>query len=79
MEPAAPRTRLTSLDVFRGLVVALLVLVEWVLPAPGYTWLRHAPWDGVRIPDVVFPAFLFMVGASASLANRVDLRKLLRR
>jgi predicted acyltransferase len=79
METAAPRPRVTSLDVFRGLVVALLVLVEWVLPAPGYTWLRHSPWAGVRIPDVVFPAFLFMVGASASLANRVDLRRLLRR
>ncbi|MCU1486330.1 MAG: hypothetical protein JWN67_3076 [Actinomycetia bacterium] len=79
MEPAAVRSRLTSLDVFRGLVVALLVLVEWVLPAPGYTWLRHSPWDGVRIPDVVFPAFLFMVGASASLATRVDPRRLVRR
>jgi predicted acyltransferase len=79
MEPTTPRPRLTSLDVFRGLVVALLVLVEWVLPAPGYTWLRHSPWDGVRIPDVVFPAFLFMVGASASLATRVDLRRLARR
>jgi predicted acyltransferase len=79
MEPATARPRVTSLDVFRGLVVALLVLVEWVLPAPGYTWLRHSPWAGVRIPDVVFPAFLFMVGASASLANRVVLRKLVRR
>lgn len=73
------RPRLTSLDVFRGLVVALLVFVEWVLPAPGYTWLRHSPWNGMRVPDVVFPAFLFMVGASSSLATRVDLRKLVRR
>ncbi|MCU1377989.1 MAG: hypothetical protein JWN29_972 [Acidimicrobiales bacterium] len=79
METAAPRTRRTSLDVFRGLVVVLLVLVEWVLPAPGYTWLRHSPWDGLRIPDVVFPAFLFMVGASASLATRWDGRRLARR
>lgn len=55
--------RLSSLDLLRGLVVALLVLVEWLLPSPAYPWLRHSPWDGIRVADVVFPAFLFIVGA----------------
>jgi heparan-alpha-glucosaminide N-acetyltransferase len=71
--------RLTSLDVFRGLVVALLVLVEWVPPSPGLSWLRHSPWDGVRIADVVFPAFLFMVGAGMSLASGTRWARLARR
>lgn len=53
--------------------------VEWVLPSPAYPWLRHSPWDGMRVADVVFPAFLFMVGASASLADRVDGRRLAKR
>jgi predicted acyltransferase len=74
-----PTNRLTSLDVFRGLVVALLVLVEWVPPSPGGSWLRHSPWNGMRVADVVFPSFLFMVGASASLASRTRWRRLLRR
>ena len=73
------RPRLTSLDTFRGLVVALLVLVEWVLPSPAYPWLRHSPWDGLRVADVVFPAFLFMVGAGASFATPGDGRRLAKR
>ena len=72
-------TRFTSLDVFRGLVVALLVLVEWVPPSPGASWMRHSPWNGLRIADVVFPSFLFMVGASASIASRTRWRRLVRR
>ena len=48
--------------------MALLVFVEWLLPGPGADWFRHSPWHGIRVADVVFPAFLFMVGASASVA-----------
>jgi predicted acyltransferase len=77
---AADRARRRpSLDVFRGLDVLLLVLVEWVLPSPAYSWLRHSPWNGIRVADVVFPAFLFLVGASASVGRdrpfRADARR----
>lgn len=57
--------RLTSLDAFRGLTIALMILVN----TPG-TWehvfppLRHAPWDGWTPTDLVFPFFLFIVGVS---------------
>jgi predicted acyltransferase len=63
-------TRRPSLDIFRGLDVLLLLLVEWVLPSPAYSWLRHSPWNGIRVADVVFPAFLFLVGASAAAGRR---------
>ena len=67
--------RLVSLDVFRGLTVAAMVVVN----NPG-TWsriywpLEHAEWDGWTPTDLVFPFFLFIVGVSItlSLARRVE-------
>lgn len=61
--------RLVALDVLRGLTVALMILVNnpgsWshVLPP-----LRHAAWHGCTPTDLVFPFFLFSVGASMSLS-----------
>lgn len=60
---AAKRERFLSLDVFRGMTVALMILVN----NPG-TWdhiyepLDHAPWVGCTFADLVFPFFLFAVG-----------------
>ena len=39
------------------------------LPSSAYAWLRHSPWDGIRVADVVFPLFLFLVGASAAVGR----------
>ena len=61
--------RLLSLDVFRGLTVAAMVLVN----NPG-TWravygpLRHADWHGWTPTDLIFPFFLFIVGVAIPLA-----------
>src|SRR5881397_3012939 len=57
--------RLLSLDVFRGITVAAMVLVN----NPG-TWravyapLRHADWHGWTPTDLIFPFFLFIVGVA---------------
>lgn len=58
-------TRLLSLDVFRGLTVAAMILVN----NPGdwgniYAPLKHAPWHGCTPTDLIFPFFLFIVGVS---------------
>lgn len=67
VEPAVPPApeRLLSLDVFRGLTVAAMLLVN----NPG-TWsavydpLEHAAWHGWTPTDLIFPFFLFIVGVS---------------
>ena len=57
--------RLISLDVFRGLTVAAMILVN----NPGdwghiYPPLEHAKWNGCTPTDLIFPFFLFIVGVS---------------
>lgn len=69
MEKTQKPVRLQSLDVFRGLTVALMILVN----TPGdwghiYPPLEHSKWNGCTPTDVVFPAFLFMVGVSVVFA-----------
>jgi predicted acyltransferase len=61
--------RLASLDVFRGLTIAGMILVN----NPGsweaiYSPLEHAAWHGWTPTDLIFPFFLFIVGVSITLA-----------
>ncbi|MEJ5994094.1 DUF5009 domain-containing protein [Pedobacter sp. Du54] len=68
MELAKPQ-RLLSLDFFRGLTVAAMILVN----NPGswghiYAPLEHAEWNGCTPTDLVFPFFLFIVGVSIAYA-----------
>lgn len=61
--------RLLSLDVFRGLTVAAMILVN----NPGdwghiYSPLEHASWNGCTPTDLIFPFFLYIVGVSIVFA-----------
>lgn len=67
--PQQPAQRLLSVDAFRGLTIAGMILVN----TPGswshiYGPLRHADWHGLTPTDLVFPFFLFIVGVSITLA-----------
>lgn len=64
------KQRLTSLDVFRGLTMMLMTIVN----NPGdwgnvYPPLLHAEWHGCTPTDLVFPFFLFIVGVTTVLSN----------
>jgi predicted acyltransferase len=60
--------RLTSLDVFRGITIALMILVNNPGGAEYYIFLQHASWNGWTLADLVFPFFIFIVGASIPFA-----------
>ncbi|WP_017651078.1 acyltransferase family protein [Fortiea contorta] len=61
--------RLTSLDVFRGLTIAGMILVNMVGVAEDkYPSLDHAEWNGCTPTDLVFPFFLFIVGVAMTFS-----------
>ncbi|AZS21834.1 MULTISPECIES: acyltransferase family protein [unclassified Caulobacter] len=61
--------RFLSLDVFRGLTVCLMIVVNTAGPgAKAYSQLVHAKWFGFTAADAVFPSFLFAVGCSMAFA-----------
>jgi len=66
--------RLVSLDVFRGITVAAMLLVNNPGSEPSYTQLDHAPWSGWTFTDTIFPFFLWIVGVAMTLsfANRLE-------
>lgn len=64
-------SRLVSLDAFRGLTIAGMILVN----NPGswahiYAPLRHAEWHGWTPTDLIFPFFLFIVGVALPFSFR---------
>ncbi|NNE92747.1 MAG: DUF5009 domain-containing protein [Verrucomicrobiales bacterium] len=82
-EDELPQNRLLSLDMFRGLVLALLLLEAanygWqhhIGAAYPDSWLArfvefhatHVPWVGFSLWDLIQPAFLFMVGVSMAFS-----------
>jgi predicted acyltransferase len=61
-----PAQRIQALDIFRGLTIAFMIIVN--TPGNGdRSWgpLQHAPWHGFTPTDLVFPSFLFIIGVSA--------------
>jgi predicted acyltransferase len=71
-----PSQRLTSVDVYRGLAVAGMILVD----NPGsddlaYWPIKHAQWNGWTPADFIFPSFLFLVGVSLAFSFAARLRR----
>jgi predicted acyltransferase len=72
---AAGKNRLLSLDIFRGMTIAGMILVnnqgDW---SCVYPVLAHASWHGCLGADFVFPFFLFTLGASLYFALTAQLK-----
>jgi predicted acyltransferase len=70
--PPPPRTRIDSVDLVRGVTILVMLFVNdvaGVKSAPA--WMKHiqpSTADGLTFVDVVFPAFLFIVGLSLPIA-----------
>jgi predicted acyltransferase len=68
--------RLTSVDVYRGLAVAGMILVD----NPGsddlaYWPIKHTEWNGWTPADLIFPSFVFLVGVSMVFSLAARLRR----
>lgn len=75
----APRQlaiRIVAIDVLRGITIAFMILVndpgDW---AHVYPQLDHAEWNGWTLTDLVFPTFLFLVGASTVFSLDARIRR----
>lgn len=62
------KKRLLSLDAFRGLTIAVMILVNSPGNQVAYAWLQHSLWNGCTLADLVFPFFIVILGASSVLA-----------
>lgn len=67
--PIVKTQRLVSLDVFRGITIAGMILVNnqgsWSFVYPA---LGHAKWNGWTPTDLIFPFFIFIVGVAITFA-----------
>jgi predicted acyltransferase len=63
---ASLQSRNISLDVFRGMTVCFMIIVNTPGSGTSFSPLQHATWNGFTPTDLVFPSFLFAVGNAQS-------------
>lgn len=74
--PTAGSGRLISLDIFRGMTIAGMILVNNAGNWNAVYWpLDHAKWHGWTPTDLIFPFFLFIVGVSMVLSFEARRRR----
>lgn len=70
--------RIASIDIFRGLTMAVMIFVNELAGVRGLPWWTDhakANWDVMTYVDMVYPFFLFIVGLAIPLAIRARLKK----
>jgi len=70
-----PADRLLSLDVLRGITIAFMIMVNNNGGAGSWGFMNHAEWNGLTPTDLVFPTFVFVVGASIVFAVEGRLKR----
>ncbi len=71
----ASGSRLLSLDAARGLTIAFMIMVNNNGSDRAWWFMKHAEWNGLTPTDLVFPTFLFVVGASVVFAFEARLAR----
>jgi predicted acyltransferase len=64
VSPVSSSKRYLAIDLLRGLTIAFMILVNDNGSDRAFWALKHAEWNGFTPTDLVFPTFLFLVGAS---------------
>ena len=72
---SAPGNRLLSLDVLRGITIAFMIMVNNNGGSGSWGFMNHAAWNGLTPTDLVFPTFVFVVGASIVFAFEARLAR----
>jgi predicted acyltransferase len=60
--------RFPALDIFRGMTICFMIIVNTPGGETSYAPLQHAHWNGFTPTDLVFPSFMFAVGNAMSFA-----------
>src|SRR3954454_20594008 len=70
MERASQQPRIVSVDLLRGLTVMAMILANATAHFDDHAphFLLHSHWQGLTLADLVFPAFITLVGISIPLA-----------
>ena len=63
-----PAPRLLFLDVVRGITIAFMIAVNNNGGSGSWGFMNHADWNGLTATDLVFPTFVFVMGASVVFA-----------
>jgi predicted acyltransferase len=67
--------RLLSIDALRGLTICFMIMVNNNASDKAWPFMEHADWNGMTPTDLVFPTFLFLVGAAIVFAFEARLAK----
>ena len=72
---ATPMQRVLSLDVLRGITIAFMIMVNNNGGSGSWGFMNHAQWNGLTPTDLVFPTFVFVVGASIVFAFHARIKR----
>ena len=67
------KSRLKSLDTFRGITIALMIFVND--GAGGYWFMEHATWNGLGVADLVFPWFMWIMGVCVPMGIKSAVKR----
>src|SRR5580658_2175800 len=70
-----PMQRLLSLDALRGITIAFMIMVNNNGGPGSWGFMNHAYWNGLTPTDLVFPTFVFVVGASIVFAFHARMKR----